>query len=1036
MACAAGATVVALSLAAEPRLNEVMASNRSTLADDDGSFSDWIELYNPGPEVADLTGWYLTDNRASRTKWQFPALILPAGGFVVIFASGKDRRTIGQPLHTNFRLEAGGEYLGLFKSDGETAVSEFAPTLPPQLEDVSYGVIQPPGGFGSPLGYFKQPTPGTVNGGRSALMLPESVSLSRSAGLFTEPFQLALAGAGPGQKIRYVIAMPSSTGANVPDPTAASPEYSTPLVIDTTVIVRAAVFSNDGLVSGRATSAQFLKIGASLTRFTTKLPVIVLDNHGAGALFKDGIDHPAWLYAYDAGAAGFPDAPGVTSAATMAVRGNFSASFPKSSFSVTLLDEQGRNRPQPLVGLEAHEDWALVGPWLTDRSYIRNAFVYALSNRIGRWAPRTRFVETFVNENGDGLDRSDYYGIGVLTERIKIGRDRVPIASLEPEDNGPRTITGGYIVKLDVVPDVDHFSFTTSRGIPTKEDTAVVIYAPNAGKLSTPQRDYIRGYLQRMEDTLFADYDLAFTTRAYLDYIDLPSWVDHHILQLLTGNVDALYRSEYFTKDRGGKLVSGPVWDFDGSMGSGDARNAVWSTWDTAGNVDVWNYGWFGPLTKDPEFMQAWIDRWQALRTDEFSASSLSRLADALAAEVGPEAAARDAARWIDNQSRFPGGFLGEVGQLKSWVTHRAEWIDRQFIAAPKVAASGGTITFTGQAGVQLAYTLDGSDPRAHGGAVAPNTILTSDPLTVPADANVHVRCYSADATAVFPGSPWSSAAASASASPLLPRARLVNLSSRALVGSDADTLIAGVAIADTTGKEFLARAVGPALALFGASHTLPDPLLRIFSADGNELFRNAGWQNSLDAAALPALTRSVGAFPLAPGSADSARIARLPAGGYTVHVSSASGQTGIGLAELYPTDDNGRTLNLSIRAHVRSGEGTIIGGFVVQGPAYKRMLIRAVGPTLAAFGIADTLADPVVTIFSGQTIVGSNDNWSAGGGALVNAASASVGAFALAEGSLDSGLLVTLPPGAYTVEVAGKDNAEGVALLEIYAVP
>jgi len=83
-----------------------------------------------------------------------------------------------------------------------------------------------------------------------------------------------------------------------------------------------------------------------------------------------GIDHPAWLYAYDAGAAGFPDAPGLTSAATMSVRGNFSSNFLKSSFSVTLVDDHGRNNPQPLGGLEAHEDWALVGPWLTDRSYI------------------------------------------------------------------------------------------------------------------------------------------------------------------------------------------------------------------------------------------------------------------------------------------------------------------------------------------------------------------------------------------------------------------------------------------------------------------------------------------------------------------------------------------------------------------------------------------------------------------------------------------------------------------------------------------
>jgi hypothetical protein len=538
-----------------------------------------------------------------------------------------------------------------------------------------------------------------------------------------------------------------------------------------------------------------------------------------------------------------------------------------------------------------------------------------------------------------------------------------------------------------------------------------------------------------MEDALFADAAVAFGTRSYLDYIDTPSWVDHHLLELFVANVDALYRSEYFCKDRGGKFVSGPVWDFDGSIGN-DIRNAAWDTWSTADDVDLWNYGWFGLLTKDPEFMQAWVERWQSLRRDEFSDQNLLRLADSLAAEIGPEAAARDAARWVDNQSQYPGGFLGEVAYLKTWIARRAGWIDRQFVPAPAVSASGGSLVFTAPAGAQLAYTLDGSDPRALGGAIAPNATLTAAPLVVSASANVHVRSFRADLVGVFPGTPWSSPAAGAHSSPLTPLARLVNLSSRALVGADEDTLIAGVAIADTCRKGFLARAIGPGLASFGASQTLPDPTLRVFAADGVELLRNTGWENSPDAAALPALTRSVGAFPLAAGSPDSARIAQLPAGGYTVHVASLNGKTGVGLAELYPYDENGRPLNLSIRARVRTGEGTIIGGFVLRGPAYKRMLIRAVGPTLGDFGVSGALANPVVTVYSGQTTVVTNDDWSSSGAALVAAAAASVGAFPLAEGSRDSGLLVTLPPGAYTVEVSGKNNTEGVALLEIYAVP
>ena len=626
----------------------------------------------------------------------------------------------------------------------------------------------------------------------------------------------------------------------------------------------------------------------------------------------------------------------------------------------------------------------------------------------------------------------------MLTDRLKIGKERIDVASLGASDVTAPAVTGGYVIKFDPVPDTEHYNFTTDHGFPTAsaEATALVVEIPKASKLNQPQRDYIRGYVQQMENALFAAQASGYANRAYLDYIDVPSWVDHHLLEVFVGNVDALYHSDYFYKDRGGKLVSGPAWDFDGSMGDGDPRNANWSTWDTAGGRDLWNYDWWGPLAHDPEFMQAWVDRWQTLRRNEFSATNLGGLADTLAAEIGPDAVARDAARWPDMQGSNPGGYLGEVAHLKDWITNRAAWIDQQFVAPPTVTDSGGSLTFIAPEGAQLAYTLDGSDPRSLGGGIAPNAELTAAPLVVPTTANIHVRSYRADLKDVFPGSPWSLAADGVSSSPLLPKAKLVNLSSRARVGVGEDTLIAGVTITDTANKVLLARAIGPALAAFGATNVLPDPKLSIFRADGVEIFRNTGWQNGPDAAKLPALSESVGAFPLASGSADSAFVAPLAAGGYTVQVSSATGQTGIGLAELYTLDDNGRALNLSTRARVRTGDDLLIGGFVVQGPAYKRMLVRAVGPTLGLFGVTDSLVDPVLNIYSGQTVIATNDDWSSDGAAMVAAASKSVGAFELPPDSKDAALLITLPPGAYTLEVRGKNGAEGVALLEIYEVP
>lgn len=124
---------------AQVRISEFMASNTRTLLDEDGETSDWIELHNFSDTNVNLLGWYLTDNAANLKKWIFPETNLPAGGYLVVFASNKNRRTPGKPLHTNFKLATEGEYLALVKPDGVTVASAFTPNFPPQLADVSYG---------------------------------------------------------------------------------------------------------------------------------------------------------------------------------------------------------------------------------------------------------------------------------------------------------------------------------------------------------------------------------------------------------------------------------------------------------------------------------------------------------------------------------------------------------------------------------------------------------------------------------------------------------------------------------------------------------------------------------------------------------------------------------------------------------------------------------------------------------------------------------------------------------------------------------
>ena len=126
------------SLVAAPIISEFMAANKTTLVDEDGAYSDWIEIHNPDAIAVDLTGWRLTDNAGSLAKWTFPAVTLEPGEFRIVFASSKNRINPAANLHTNFALGAGGEYLALISPLGVTS-TEFAPTFPPQEDDVSHG---------------------------------------------------------------------------------------------------------------------------------------------------------------------------------------------------------------------------------------------------------------------------------------------------------------------------------------------------------------------------------------------------------------------------------------------------------------------------------------------------------------------------------------------------------------------------------------------------------------------------------------------------------------------------------------------------------------------------------------------------------------------------------------------------------------------------------------------------------------------------------------------------------------------------------
>lgn len=790
-------------------------------------------------------------------------------------------------------------------------------------------------------------------------------------------------------------------------------------------------------------------VDASLAGFTSQLPVLVLDTLGAGALNAGDASQPVRmeLFAPSAEPGMLTATPLVATAATARVRGASSALFPKKSYALHLLDERGSPARHSLLDLAADDDWDLISPWNYDRSFIRNAYVYALSRSLGRWAPRTKFVEVFFRGDQGSLKAGDYLGVSVLTERITIDPEHVNLAPLTPTDP-----SGGYILKIDPA-DPDEFTFTTPHLADWKPASDLVVHRPDADELSPAQRDYIRDYVRSMEAALYADAAAGWTSHKHLLYLDRASWVDYHLLQVLSGNVDALQRSCFFTKDRGGKLVAGPPWDFDRSLGSADHRNGPWDQWNSPDATDVWNYGWWGLLTRDPEFMQAWIDRWQQLRRKELSADQLVALADNFAAQLGPAAAARDTARWPDDAGRFADGkWVGEIAQLKTWVANRAAWIDTKFVAPPALETDGVLLSATAPAGAKLAYTLDGSDPRGPNGQLALNARTVTGALTLDASSLLCVRAWNPALTA-FPGSPWSAPLTRTEARPVGAatnpafQSRLANLATFVHLSPTSGAPLTGVVVTGDREKQILVRAVGPGLKQFGLSGTLADPVLSLLDGRGVEIARNVGWTLGADALDLPGLSAGAGAFKLPADSADSALVLRLAPGSYTIRVTSASDASGAALTEIYELDRADSLASLSTCAMVTAAAPVLAGGFIVRGSAPKKFLVRAVGPALAVWGVTGALADPVITLASATGQLARNDGWNsptagvsadatADNSAAVAAAATACGAFALPSGGQDAALVVTLAPGAYTAQITSKSGGAGLVLLEVYGVP
>ncbi len=263
------------------------------------------------------------------------------------------------------------------------------------------------------------------------------------------------------------------------------------------------------------------------------------------------------------------------------------------------------------------------------------------------------------------------------------------------------------------------------------------------------------------------------------------------------------------------------------------------------------------------------------------------------------------------------------------------------------------------------------------------------------------------------------------------PIGKLRNISTRSKVQTGEKVMIGGFVIEGTGTKRLLLRVIGTELSQFGVPNVLVDPFLELHDANST-IASNNTWNVQTNPADVPAIQ----ATPYAPTDAqEPALLVNLPAGRYTAVVNGVGGTTGNALVEVQELDSNdtARLTNISTRGAVGTSDDVMIGGFIVNGTTPKRVIVRAVGPSLAPF-LTDPLLNPKLEVYFGGQLIAQNDDWQLAPGGGVNPDKAAIIASGwMPSSDLESAVILTLPPGSYTAIVRGVNNTTGVGLVEVY---
>ena len=362
------------------------------------------------------------------------------------------------------------------------------------------------------------------------------------------------------------------------------------------------------------------------------------------------------------------DAPTLSTATQIRVRGHSSRTFEKAPYLLKLVTDDGAERSEALLGMSKHDEWALHGPYL-DKSLIRNYLFYNLSGEIMDYAPNCRFCELILN--------GDYRGIYLLVETITAGEDgRLPIV-MKKKGN----VLSGYLLRIDrpteadleTLRDVDVYTERTYT-----QQLDVSIRYPGKERLTEELKTKIERDFSAFEKALYSfDYDSG--DYSYREYLDVDSFVDYYIINSITSNIDAGRYSTYIYKTLDGKYKM-CVWDFNNCCNN-YVSNAIGPDFD-----GIRNSAYYEMLFRNQEFVEQIISRYHELRKSILSDEYIEKYIDDTLAFLG-DAIDRNSARWADyiagdplldpeETGRNPHSQSEAVAMLKDNLFSRMDWMD------------------------------------------------------------------------------------------------------------------------------------------------------------------------------------------------------------------------------------------------------------------------------------------------------------------------------------------------------------------------